>query len=109
MKRHEIWTAAGGPGYAGKPRPVLILQDHRISGLSSITTCGFTSDQTEARELRPLVRATEQNGLARDSRAMVDKIMTFPLSCVGKRIGELTTEDSIALDRAVMLLLGLSA
>jgi mRNA-degrading endonuclease toxin of MazEF toxin-antitoxin module len=40
---------------------------------------------------------------------MVDKIMTFPLSCVGKRIGELTTEDSIALDRAVMLLLGLSA
>jgi mRNA interferase MazF len=27
MKRGEVWTVAGGADYAGKPRPVVILQD----------------------------------------------------------------------------------
>ena len=27
MKRGEIWTMAGGSGYASKPRPVVIVQD----------------------------------------------------------------------------------
>lgn len=26
MKRGEIWTVAGGGDYAGKPRPVVIVQ-----------------------------------------------------------------------------------
>ena len=26
MRRGEIWTAAGGGGYAGKPLPVVIVQ-----------------------------------------------------------------------------------
>jgi len=30
MRRGEIWTAAGGKDYAGKPRPVFILQDDRF-------------------------------------------------------------------------------
>ena len=25
MKRGEIWTVTGGSGYAGKPRPVIVL------------------------------------------------------------------------------------
>ena len=27
MKRGEIWTMAGGSGYASKARPVVIVQD----------------------------------------------------------------------------------
>ena len=27
MKRGDIWTVAGGKDYAGKPRPVVIVQD----------------------------------------------------------------------------------
>jgi len=27
VKRGEIWTMAGGPGDASKPRPVVIVQD----------------------------------------------------------------------------------
>ena len=30
MKRGEIWIVAGGKAHAGKPRPVVILQDHRF-------------------------------------------------------------------------------
>ncbi len=48
MKRGEIWTVAGGKGYAGKPRPVVILQDDRFDKTGSITVCAFTSDPTEA-------------------------------------------------------------
>ena len=32
MKRGEVWTAAAGSGYAGKPRPVVIIQDDPLSG-----------------------------------------------------------------------------
>ncbi len=27
MRRGDIWTVAGGADYAGKPRPVVIIQD----------------------------------------------------------------------------------
>ena len=27
MRRGDIWTVAGGKDYAGKPRPVVIVQD----------------------------------------------------------------------------------
>jgi len=27
MRRGEVWTVAAGTGYAGKPRPVVILQN----------------------------------------------------------------------------------
>ena len=30
MRRGEIWTAAAGSGYVGKPRPVVIIQDDRF-------------------------------------------------------------------------------
>ena len=31
MKRGEIWTVAGGKGYACKPQPALIIQDDRFN------------------------------------------------------------------------------
>ena len=27
MRRSEVWTVSGGKDYAGKPRPVVIIQD----------------------------------------------------------------------------------
>lgn len=107
MRRHEIWTAAGGPGYAGKPRPLLILQDERIDAVS-VTTCGFTSQVFEVREVRPLVSSSAGNGLIRDSCVMVDKIMTLPRRLIGQRLGSLSPDDSAEVDRALLLFLGLS-
>jgi len=47
MRRGEIWTLAGGKDDAGKPRPVVILQDDRFDATDSITVCAFTTDPTE--------------------------------------------------------------
>ena len=41
--RAEIWTVAGGPDYAGKPRPAVILQDDTFEATASITVCPFTT------------------------------------------------------------------
>ena len=36
MRRGEVWTAAGGKDYAGKPRPIVIVQDDRFNATSSV-------------------------------------------------------------------------
>ena len=52
MKRGEIWTVAGGPDYAGKPRPAMILQDDAFDATASITICPFTTHVVDAPLLR---------------------------------------------------------
>ena len=55
MKRGELWTMAGGPGYASKPRPSVIIQDDGFSETLSIAVCPLTSEPVEAPILRLLV------------------------------------------------------
>jgi mRNA interferase MazF len=43
MRRGVAWTVAGGKDYAGKPQPVVILQDDRFDATASITICAFTT------------------------------------------------------------------
>ena len=45
MRRGEIWTVAGGKDGAGKPRPVVIVQDDRFDATDSITICAFPTDE----------------------------------------------------------------
>jgi mRNA interferase MazF len=47
-KARRIWTVGGGRDYAGKPRPVVIVQDDSFDATDSITVCAFTTDETEA-------------------------------------------------------------
>ncbi|HYC22877.1 MAG TPA: type II toxin-antitoxin system PemK/MazF family toxin [Candidatus Bathyarchaeia archaeon] len=108
MTRGEIWTAAGGKHYAGKPRPVLIVQDDRFDATSSITVCAFTSDPTDAPLFRLLVEPSEANGLGMVSRLMVDKVTTVPKAKLGKRVGRLVDSDMVRVNRALMIFLGLA-
>lgn len=82
MKRAEIWTAAGGSGYAGKPRPVVIVQDDRFDATDSVTVCAFTTDRTEAPLIRLVVEPDAENGLIKRCSLMVDKITTVRSRCV---------------------------
>ena len=109
MKRGEIWTVAGSKDYAGKPRPVVVLQDDRFDMTDSITICAFTTDPTDAPLFRLLVEPNEGNGLRAVCRLMVDKIMTVPKSRVGARVGRLSDEDLVRLNRAVLVFLGIAA
>jgi len=109
VKRGEVWTVAGGKDYAGKPRPVVILQDDRFDMTDSITVCAFTTDPTEAPLLRLLIKPTASNGLRIVCRLMVDKITTVPKSKIGSRIGRLADEDMLRLNRAALVFLGIAA
>jgi mRNA interferase MazF len=108
MRRGDIWTVSGGKDYAGKPRPVVFVQDDSFDATDSITVCAFTTDPTEAPLFRLSVEPNERNGLRSLSRLMVDKITTVPKSKVGERIGRLEDEDVVRLNQAVMVFLGLA-
>jgi len=109
VKRGEIWTVAGGKGYAGKPRPVVILQDDRFDMTDSIIICAFTTDPTDAPLFRLLIEPNESNGLRAACRLMVDKITTVPKSKIGERAGRLGDQDIVRLNRAVLVFLGIAA
>ena len=68
MRRGEIWTAAGGGDYTGKPRPVLVLQDDRFEAMDSITVCPLTTDADDLPLFRILIEPSERNGLDETSR-----------------------------------------
>lgn len=106
MKRGEVWTVAGGGDYTGKPRPAVILQDDRFAATESVTICVFTTDPTDAPLLRLLVQPDDENGLEADSRLMVDKITTVRRNRLGERVGQLSDEDMVRLNRAVLVFLG---
>jgi mRNA interferase MazF len=108
MRRGEVWTVAGGSDYAGKPRPVLVLQDDAFSGTSSLTVCAFTTDPTEAPLFRIGVEPNERNGLRAPCRLMVDKITTVAKAKLGRRVGALDDQDMLRINRAVVLFLGLA-
>jgi mRNA interferase MazF len=108
MKRAEIWTVSGGPDYAGKPRPAVILQDDAFEGTASVTLCPFTPHLVDAPLIRLLVEPTKQNGLTAASHLMADKLTTVARSKLHKRVGKLADEDMIRLNRAVLVFLGLA-
>jgi mRNA interferase MazF len=108
MKRGEVWTVSGGPDYAGKPRPSVIVQDDRFDTVDSIALCIFTTDATEAPLFRLPIEPTAGNGLKKVSRLMADKILTVPRTKLGQRIGRLGDEDMIRLNRAILVFLGLA-
>ena len=108
MKRGDIWTASAGKDYAGKPRPVVIVQDDAFDATESITICAFTTDPTDTPLFRQLVTPNARNGLQFPSRLMVDKITTVPKSKIGTHIGRLGDADMVRLNQALMVFLGLA-
>jgi mRNA interferase MazF len=109
VKRGEIWTAAAGSGYAGKPRPVVIVQDDLFVGTASVTICAFTTDPTDAPLLRLLVVADDATGIREPSRLMVDKITTVPRGKLKERVGQLSAPDMTRLDQSIAVFLGLAS
>lgn len=109
MRRGEVWTVAGGAGYADKPRPVVILQDDSFDATASVTICAFATDETDAPLFRLPVMPDAQNGLHAACRLMVDKITTVPRTKIGFRIGRLADEDIVRLNQAALVFLGLAS
>lgn len=107
MRRGELWTVSA-TGYAGKPRPALILQDD-LFPTASVTIAPFTTSSVDAPLFRIHVLASEGNGLDEDSRIMVDKITTVPRAKVGQWLGTLTASEMLRVNRSVAMFLGLGS
>jgi mRNA interferase MazF len=108
MKRGEIWAMAGGSGYAGKPRPVLIVQDDAFAERDSVTVCLITTDPADLPVFRIPVEPTADNGLRAASHLMADKVTTVQRSRLGQRIGCLADDDLLRLNRSLLVFLGLA-
>jgi mRNA interferase MazF len=108
VKRGEVWTVSGGTDYAGKPRPAVILQDDAFDATASITICPFTTHVAAAPLLRLNIEPSLENGLRTASQLMIDKITTVSKNKLESRVGRLSVEDIVRLNRAVLVFLGLA-
>jgi len=108
MKRGDVWTVAGGPDYAGKPRPAVILQDDAFDRTASVTICPFTTHAVDAPLMRLPIEPSRQNGLRAASHLMIDKITTVSRTKLERRVGRLSDEDLLRINRAVLVFLGLA-
>jgi mRNA interferase MazF len=109
VTRGEIYTAAARGAYTGKPRSVVILQDDHFDATASITVCLFTTNPVEAPLLRLQIDPSEENGLDQPSQLMVDKVTTVPRSSLGERLGRLRDDELVALNRSLIVFLGLAS
>lgn len=108
MKRGDVCTVSGGPDYAGKPRPAVVIQEDAFEPTASVTICPFTTHLIDAPLLRLPVEPSDSNGLRASSQLMVDKITTVSRKKVERRIGRLSSEDIGRLNRAIIVFLGLA-
>ena len=107
MIRGEVWTLSGGLGYAGKPRPALIVQaDWLTAEVESVLTCGITTRIKDNLRSRPTLLPAPDNGLRETSQVMVEKITAVPRDKLGERIGQLSAEDMTRVEQAMLLVLG---
>lgn len=106
MKRGDIWTVSGS-GYAGKPRPSVIVQNDRFDTTSSITLVPCSSIDPGPTSVRIALLPSEENGLRDPTWLMADKITSLHRDKLGKRIGVVSPEAMDELDAAMLQFLGL--
>ena len=94
------------PGAAGKPRPMLVIQDDCFAETTSVTLLPVTSELVSAPLLRIAVEPSKENGLVVPSQIMVDKTGTVPRDKVRQRIGRLDDDIMMAVQRALAVFLG---
>ena len=109
MNRGDIWTVAGGV-YAAKPRPAVIVQDDLFDATSSVAVVPMTSSLLDAPLIRIRISGGDGrlSGLDHDSDVMIDKLTTVRRSNVHTRVGRLTAEQLVEIERAMMAFLGLA-
>jgi len=73
-----------------------------------MTICPFTTTPADAPLFRLAIDPSEHNGLRVSSQLMVDEITTVSKTKLEKRIGRLSDEEMVRLNRAVVVFLGLA-
>lgn len=111
MKRGEIWVGNLNPNRGaevGKVRPVLIIQEDRLTdaGLPTIVVLPLTTQIRPAlQHLRVLIRARDR--LQQDCQVMVDQPRTLDRGRLGEGpLTHLAAEELAQVNQALQALLG---
>lgn len=96
-------------GDLGKPRPAIVVQSDELGDeTNSVIICPLSSEIAGTPHLRPIVDATASNGLRARSQIMTDKLIALSRKRVRGVIGTLDKDNRERLDRALLLVLGLT-
>ncbi|MFU2485966.1 type II toxin-antitoxin system PemK/MazF family toxin [Thauera sp. WH-1] len=105
--RGDLITVALQGDY-GKPRPAVVIQSDLFDEHPSVTLLPLTSDLRDTPLFRITIEPSPENGLRQRSQVMVDKIHTVPRAKLGPSLGRLSDDEQIAVNRSLMLFLGLA-
>jgi mRNA interferase MazF len=86
----------------------VVQSDEFAADLSTIFICPLTSDLRDKLPLRPLIEAARANGLRLRSQIMTDKMLALRRDRIRRVIGRIDRETSDQLDRALLVVLGLT-
>lgn len=108
MKRGDVVLIVV-PSELGRPRPGVIVQANDFNKeLSTIFICPITSDLQDKLALRPMIEAEPSTGLRLRSQIMTDKMVALRHDRIRRVIGRIDSETSEQLDRALLVVLGLT-
>lgn len=98
-------------GDYGKPRPAVVVQADILteSDCSSVVVCPLTTALSNASRIRVPVEPSEENGLAKASEIMTEKIAGVPRHRIRETIGRLESDRMRLLERALLLVLGFAS
>ena len=109
MRRGEIWNAATGSGFGGKPRPVVIVQGDVFGETPHVLVALCQTATADPDDIRPRIQPDVQNGLHEISDVAVDLLVAVPRRKFGSRFGRLGDADLARVDVALLTLLGFAA
>ena len=92
----------------GKPHPAVVVQaDILNEAAGTILVCPLTSDITERMPLLPIIAASPGSGLRERSQIMTERIMALRADRIRGVLGSVDASTADALDRALLIILGL--
>lgn len=106
MRRGDLVTIALQGDY-GKPRPALVIQSDLFDRLPSLTVLPVTSELREAPLFRLRIEPSPTNGLLKTSEVMIDKVQSVLRDRIGERIGRISDDEIVAVNRALTVFLGI--
>jgi mRNA interferase MazF len=87
---------------------VVVQADELGEHTSTVLVCPMSSEIETAPRLRPTVEPSARNGIRVTSQMMADKVTALQRDRIRRVIGHLDPESREALDRALMVALGLT-
>ncbi len=109
IKRGEIYSADFGAGFGseqGGIRPILILQNDKGNKYSPTTiVAAITSKKTKT--ALPTHVKINADGLKTESTVLLEQIRTIDKARLGECIGKLDSKTLAAVDRAIVVSLGI--